>query len=373
MADESGHPLTVISKAEIQKAQGGRGVYGEVRHFSFFQELAEPLQNVIATAYASRGKLVSDMKSYAYVTSNAIVSMPGRASKVVHNPKIHAVLLEEEDPEALAAVVCGTGAAMCLGSVGAVVGSSLGGITGLVVGSVPALFTFGLSLPAGLIMGSTGGVCTGIAVGSFVGFAGGAISGGTVAYYRVEIQSFSGRVVAKVDYAYDKLIYQPKMKVKSTTKSICDQTSKSASYVQECAKTLVSSRHAQVTTASAAVGGIALGTAGATGGALAGGAAGAAIGLVPALFTFGLSIPIGAVIGGGMGLCVGGATGATTGLAGGAAAGYTGYAIREKPGQAYACLKDKWNATQGKSLRARSESGGTGSKDEDGSSDGVAM
>merc|ERR1719453_1650236 len=83
-------------------------------HFSFFQALAEPLKNVILTAWSSRGKLVHDVKSYVYVTGNAIVSMPGRVGNVINNPKIHAVFLEEEDPEALAAVVCGTGAALCL-------------------------------------------------------------------------------------------------------------------------------------------------------------------------------------------------------------------------------------------------------------------
>jgi len=39
---------------------------------------------------------------------------------------------------------------------------------------------------------------------------------------------------------------------------------------------------------------------------------------VPAIFTFGLSIPVFAAVGGGAGLCVGGATGAL----GGGAAGY---------------------------------------------------
>lgn len=372
-AEEADHPLSMIATAAGTQGAHALPVKSagqDTIHFSFLKDLAEPLQNVIATAWASRGKLVQDVKSYMYVTTGAVVSMPGRVSNVVHNPKIHALLMEEEDPEALAAVVCGTGAAMCLGSVGGVVGTSLGGVTGVVVGAVPALFTFGLSLPIGLTIGGTGGLCIGIAVGSGVGFVGGAISGGTMAYYRVDIQNTTNGLVARIDYAYDKLVYQPKLKVKSATRCICDKTRKSTSYAKELTTSLVSSRHAQVTVASAAVGATALGTAGATGGALAGGAAGAAVGLPLALFTFGASIPIGAVIGGGMGLCVGGAAGASTGAAGGAAAGYTGYACRGRPAQALTFIADKWNSRGGmKALRGRSSSGGTGQESEEGSED----
>merc|ERR1719230_2263710 len=75
-------------------------------------------------------------------------------------------------------------------------------------------------------------------------------------------------------------------------------------------------------------------TAGAAAGTLVGGATGggtgtiigAAVGVVPALFTFGLSIPVGAAIGGGIGLCAGGSVGAV----GGGAAGYGGYTWRKE-------------------------------------------
>merc|ERR1740123_1668039 len=60
-------------------------------------------------------------------------------------------------------------------------------------------------------------------------------------------------------------------------------------------------RTTQVVAASGLGGAVLVGAGGAGAGLLAGGAAGAAIGLVPALFTFGLSIPIGA------GLLAGGA------------------------------------------------------------------
>merc|ERR1712217_683621 len=62
----------------------------------------------------------------------------------------------------------------------------------------------------------------------------------------------------------------------------------------------------QVTSASAVAGGVFGGVVGSTVGTVTG----AAIGLIPAVFTFGLSIPVGAT----MGLCTGAFAGSTTGL-----------------------------------------------------------
>lgn len=54
--------------------------------------------------------------------------------------------------------------------------------------------------------------------------------------------------------------------------------------------------------------------------------AGAALGVVPALFTFGLSIPVGAAIGG----CVGTVTGGGAGVVGGGVAGYGGFTYKDE-------------------------------------------
>lgn len=78
----------------------------------------------------------------------------------------------------------------------------------------------------------------------------------------------------------------------------------------------------RVTAASAAVGAVATGTAGGIGGGVIGSAAGAAIGVVPAFFTFGLSIPVFAAIGGSIGGCAGTVVGGSVGAVGGGAAGY---------------------------------------------------
>merc|ERR1712084_132639 len=75
-------------------------------------------------------------------------------------------------------------------------------------------------------------------------------------------------------------------------------------------------------TGGAATGAIVLGSAGGATGGVAGLCAGAACGVPLALFTLGLSIPVGAVIGGGAGVAAGAALGGTAGAAGGAAAAY---------------------------------------------------
>merc|ERR1712226_1451984 len=87
---------------------------------------------------------------------------------------------------------------------------------------------------------------------------------------------------------------------------------------------------AQATAAGATVGGVALGSTGGVIGLATGAVAGGVVGIVPALFTFGLSIPVFAFVGGGAGLCVGTAVGGTTGAVGGGAVGYGAYGKRSE-------------------------------------------
>ncbi|CAK0891429.1 unnamed protein product [Prorocentrum cordatum] len=65
-----------------------------------------------------------------------------------------------------------------------------------------------------------------------------------------------------------------------------------------------------------------MGAGGGAAGLVAGGTLGAACGVPFSLFTFGLSIPVGAAVGSAAGLCAGAITGGTAGLVGGGAAGY---------------------------------------------------
>merc|ERR1719152_397583 len=87
-------------------------------------------------------------------------------------------------------------------------------------------------------------------------------------------------------------------------------------------KEIVKNQRVQVTAASAA-GGAAVGG---VGGGAVGAGAGALVGLPAALFTFGLSIPVCATVGG----AIGATAGAATGAAAGGAAGYTGHKYKKE-------------------------------------------
>merc|ERR1719488_362198 len=87
-------------------------------------------------------------------------------------------------------------------------------------------------------------------------------------------------------------------------------------------KEIASNQRVQVTTASAAGGAVV----GGAGGGLVGAGAGALVGLPAALFTFGLSIPVCATVGGAVGATAGGASGAVAG----GAAGYTGHKYKKE-------------------------------------------
>jgi len=118
------------------------------------------------------------------------------------------------------------------------------------------------------------------------------------------------------------------------------------------AKQVASDPKAQSTAVGAAGGAVAMGATGGFLGVTSGCVFGALVGLVPAAFTFGLSIPIGAVIGGGAGLCVGTAVGGSAGLVAGGAAGYKKDDIRSGTTKALAqagdcaqSVKDKASAS----------------------------
>lgn len=112
------------------------------------------------------------------------------------------------------------------------------------------------------------------------------------------------------------------------TRQGADMARVKACHVSKATREIVSQKSFQATAGSAVGGAVALGTGGGATGLAAGGAVGALAGLPLALFTFGLSVPVGAAIGGGAGLVAGAAAGATAGAVGGGAAGYGAFAKR---------------------------------------------
>lgn len=130
-----------------------------------------------------------------------------------------------------------------------------------------------------------------------------------------------GKAAGTAGYAARALVSS----ARSQTFDACSYAVSKASEFAEGAREVVSDPTNQVTAASAVGGAVTLGAGGGVAGLVSGGVLGALCGVVPALFTFGLSIPIGAVIGSGAGFCVGSTVAGTTGFIGGGAAGYYVY------------------------------------------------
>jgi hypothetical protein len=232
-----------------------------------------------------------------------------------------------------------TGAgAIVVGTSGGAFGCASGIVIGGAAGVVPALLTFGLSIPVGAALGGGIGLCSGVVAGGTAGSVGGSLAGYTGYKYRVEIKD--GLIYVKTTslkrtnearIQITTVIDGVTVRVQTNVAKTKAEAMKAATLIQAKVqklmvkpKALVNDPKFQCTTAGAAAGTLVCGATGGSAGTLIG----AAVGVVPALFTFGLSIPAGAAIGGGIGLCAGG----SVGVVGGGAAGYAGYTYRKQIG-----------------------------------------
>jgi len=269
-----------------------------------------------------------------------------------------------KDPQIQAIALSISGGAVALGATGGACGMAVGGAAGAAVGILPAVFTFGLSIPVCAVVGGTVGTIGGMVVGSGAGIA----TGGLTYKYRIEIKN--GLVYVQTNacgtVAFAKMKAQTKgkevkVKLLSCTASSKQKAIETMTYTQsgaiellkkgkakslELQKTsyeIATNRTLQVTVASATAGGVALGTTGGVAGLATGGAIGAAVGLIPALFTFGLSIPIGACIGATSGAIAGSTAGGTMGAVGGGVAGNRIYVKRDAIKTGAVSVRDKAN------------------------------
>lgn len=78
-----------------------------------------------------------------------------------------------------------------------------------------------------------------------------------------------------------------------------------------------------------------------------GGTLGAVCGVPLSLFTFGLSIPVGAAVGSAAGLCAGVVTGGTAGLVGGGAAGYKVHQKKDSIAEGFSAAASKVSDIKG--------------------------
>eukprot|EP00747_Dinoflagellata_sp_TGD_P211037 gnl/TRDRNA2_/TRDRNA2_84244_c0_seq1.p1 gnl/TRDRNA2_/TRDRNA2_84244_c0~~gnl/TRDRNA2_/TRDRNA2_84244_c0_seq1.p1 ORF type:complete len:390 (-),score=95.27 gnl/TRDRNA2_/TRDRNA2_84244_c0_seq1:451-1557(-) len=270
-------------------------------------------------------------------TACAPLSMKNRVIFIAKEPKFQTI------------TVSAAGGSLILGTAGGAFGLTSGIFVGGAVGVVPALLTFGLSIPAGAAIGGGTGLFTGTVVGTGVGAVGGGAAGSVVYRYRAEIENgyitVKTKVLCTVKDTHSKALCTVEDAKTKTVRAVLAKyefarQSAQGVKLRICTKAdqlksntrdIITAPKFKTTATYAGGGAVVGGTAGGAAGTVAGGAMGAAVGVIPALFTFGLSIPIGAAIGGGIGLCAGTVTGGSAGAVCGGAVGYKRYK-KENPG-----------------------------------------
>lgn len=331
--------------------------------------------------------LVEDIERHMAAKRSQLRKLKERLRRALTLIKAQGVTLAS-DPTACIVLLSGGGGAVIMGACGSVLGLSGGTATGALMGLAPAPLTFGLSVPIGAAVGGSVGACTGTVIGTTSGFFSGSIGGGLVYAYRVEIK--------------DGVVYLKRLGVRSVVNTAraaldtatcvsvgaidaADSARQHAVAGLRCAASGASSagtaavsttrlaaskalevaqdRAFQASAVSAVGGAAVVGTGGCVAGLTVGGAVGAACGVVPALFTFGLSIPVGAAVGSGAGFCIGVTAGSTAGFAGGGAAGYGAYTWRSEICAGVQKMKQRAMVSVGLGARARSPSPENGHAD----------
>merc|ERR550532_2009818 len=135
-------------------------------------------------------------RSSAVVVGNVLKSAGTRAGSMAVVVKDKTMEVASK-PSAQVAAASATGSAVLVGSAGSAAGLLCGGAMGAVIGILPAIFTFGLSIPVGAVIGGGCGVAVGGVVGSSAGFTGGGVTGYLAYRKRAEIKALLGKVLAK--------------------------------------------------------------------------------------------------------------------------------------------------------------------------------
>lgn len=202
------------------------------------------------------------------------------------------------------------------GAVGAGVGCCCGSLFGAFVGIVPAILTFGLSVPIGAAIFGAAGFCIGAVLGAILG----AVVVGLLGY-----TAYTGCAMARL---------VQRMRCMAVWALACAEVYATKAWttvadVSRRLRTVSSQLWADPAARAVALPGIlgagCLGAGGAGAGALVGGALGGVVGVAPAIFTFGVSILVFAILGAVIGLLVGMAIGGIAGFVGAGAIGYGAY------------------------------------------------
>jgi len=126
-----------------------------------------------------------------------------RCKARVLNSKVN-VSLTDQSMKVTAVGAVGGAATMAVGGGG--VGLASGAVVGAACGVVPAVFTFGLSIPIGAAIGGAAGLCAGVVGGGAVGLVGGAATARSVHRHREEVQVALNKASGCTDYVTRKAI-----------------------------------------------------------------------------------------------------------------------------------------------------------------------
>lgn len=145
--------------------------------------------NAIALKNASSKKLGA-MVTYTS-TQTGIVLKLTRTKAGEGGAAVRAVVVNPKFQVSMASAAAGT---VVGGVTGGGVGTITGGVIGAAVGVVPALFTFGLSIPVGAAIGGGVGLCTGTVTGGSIGAVGAGAAGYGSYTYRKEISDTTNKL-----------------------------------------------------------------------------------------------------------------------------------------------------------------------------------
>lgn len=289
----------------------------------------------MAAANTNTGVKAKSQQALTSVKTLATVTAPEKALALRKSTTEKALALRTstvtlvKNPHFQTVTVSTTAGAITFGTVGGAFGCAGGVVVGGAVGTLPALFTFGTSIPIGAVIGGFLGTSAGAVSAGATGACVGGATGHGAYLYRAQIKDGAMKVRMITTDKANKFTVFVTTTTSSTKEHVMQHASATKTKLTMLANTasiktkeIASNQRVQVTAASAA-GGAAVGG---VGGGAVGAGAGALVGLPAALFTFGLSIPVCATVGG----AVGATAGATTGAAAGGAAGYTGHKYKKE-------------------------------------------
>jgi len=278
----------------------------------------------MAAANANTGVKAKSQQALTSAKTLATITVPEKALALQKS-----TVTMVKHPHFQTVTVSTAAGAITFGAVGGAFGCAGGVVVGGAVGVVPALFTFGTSIPIGAVIGGFLGTSAGVATAGTTGACAGGAAGHGVYLYRANIKDGAMKVRMITTGKANKFTVLVTTTATSTKEQIMEHALTTKAKLSTFATTssirtkqIANNPRVQVTAASAA-GGAAVGG---VGGGAVGAGAGALVGLPAALFTFGLSIPFCATVGG----AVGATAGATTGAAAGGTVGFTSHKYKKE-------------------------------------------